>query len=562
MKTASAYKLLTTKEKQFLSDISKDIAMLVGEPEKWDYFREQLTKFSNQWKAYKRAYESDRKGKWQPSMGKPSNPMGTIWPIVYRDGWRVWKKYDPKNLMDWYPCIADVRLVLGAYALLAVIHDNVLPHCPPIAKDIFPKELAQEIWRNLVTGVDVEGPIDFKKWAVWARKSKIGNFLNYAEKDIAEKFGLVKESSIIKRPKKGTNLANKIRPTETGGVKKVIITELWKQVATEVEDLISQNSYGVERFKEQIRVLNRDWQPYWQSLCDELPPYEDPTGKEAKPGYEYEPHLQCWYPKDVKRPPDPTVGECEDKLPYYYTVLAVIYDSVKGTVAPFLLCDGILDYAAFKWTQLAANTRDRDMLYTGIKWVKSDLAKGTGARAEASGGKGGYGKETDKQADLAKVPISELIKQGESHRLEFKETLEYDVKQKRNNRDLTKECLKAIAAFLNTDGGTLLIGVKDNGEITGIERDLPYVQKKNLDGFQLKLRDLIRNRFEPGPIGKLNVLFEKLPEVTICRVDVEKSEEVVHLDNQVYVRDGNTTQKLEGRPLTDWVRQRGQVGRG
>ena len=88
MKTASAYKALTTQEQQFLSNISKDVAMLVSEPEKMDYFREQLSKFSNQWKAYKRAYQADSKGKWQPSMGKPSNPLGTIWPTVYGDGWR------------------------------------------------------------------------------------------------------------------------------------------------------------------------------------------------------------------------------------------------------------------------------------------------------------------------------------------------------------------------------------------------------------------------------------------------------------------------------------------
>ena len=153
------------------------------------------------------------------------------------------------------------------------------------------------------------------------------------------------------------------------------VSELWKQVATEVEDLISQNSYAVERFKEQIRVCNRDWQPYWQSLCDEPLPYDDPTGKEAKPGYEYEPHLQCWFPKDVKRPPDPTVGECKDKLPYYYTILAVIYDSVRDKVAPFLLCRSILDYPALKYTRLHVKGLDCDTLNTAIKWVKSDLSK-------------------------------------------------------------------------------------------------------------------------------------------------------------------------------------------
>lgn len=83
-------------------------------------------------------------------------------------------------------------------------------------------------------------------------------------------------------------------------------------------------------------------------------------------------------------------------------------------------------------------------------------------------GKGG-------KTDLARVPISELIKRGEGHTLEFKETLEYDIEQNRHESSLNKECLKTIAAFLNTDGGTLLIGVKDSGEIGGIEREMEEV---------------------------------------------------------------------------------------
>lgn len=211
MKKASAYKLLKPQEKQFLSDIAKDVAMLVSKPEKMDCFREQLTEFSNQWKAYKRAYEADRKGKWQPWMGKPSNPLGTIWPIIYGNGWRnpASFSYNPRNLMQWFPCVGDVRTILGAYALLAVIQDKVLPHCPLLAKDIFPKELTQEIWRNLLTGVDVDGS---KEMVVWARKDIIKGFLDWVRKEISERFGLLKEPPIIKRPNKGAALAKV--PTE------------------------------------------------------------------------------------------------------------------------------------------------------------------------------------------------------------------------------------------------------------------------------------------------------------------------------------------------------------
>jgi hypothetical protein len=156
--------------------------------------------------------------------------------------------------------------------------------------------------------------------------------------------------------------------------------------------------------------------------------------------------------------------------------------------------------------------------------------------------------------------ISQLIAQGEGHTIEFKETLEYSVRDKKQDKNLNKECLKAIAAFLNTDGGTLLIGVRDNGEITGIERDLPYVQRKNEDGFQLKLRDLIKSNFTPFPSGKVHIRFENFTKETVCGVDVEpvNKNQIICFGKDVYIRDGNTKRKLEGRDLTDWVQQRGK----
>jgi predicted HTH transcriptional regulator len=153
--------------------------------------------------------------------------------------------------------------------------------------------------------------------------------------------------------------------------------------------------------------------------------------------------------------------------------------------------------------------------------------------------------------------VPQIIAQNEGHTIEFKETLEYSVREGKQDKNLNKECLKTIAAFLNTDGGTLLIGVRDNGEITGIERDLPYVQRKNEDGLQLKLRNLIKSNFTPIPSGKIDIRFEKHAKETVCRVDVE-SAQIIHFGKDVYIRDGNLTRKLEGRDLTDWIQQRGE----
>ncbi|MGD0077962.1 MAG: ATP-binding protein [Sedimentisphaerales bacterium] len=162
--------------------------------------------------------------------------------------------------------------------------------------------------------------------------------------------------------------------------------------------------------------------------------------------------------------------------------------------------------------------------------------------------------------------ITQIIAQGEGHTVEFKETLEYDVKTNNNSKDVLLSSLKTIAGFLNSNGGTLLIGVNDSGEIKGIERDLSTMKHGTSDRFEQRIRNCIRDRFSPQPIGKVKISFEeftegtigKFTEVTICCVNVPANKDVIHLDDYVYVRDGNTTQKLEGRNLTDWIQQRGE----
>lgn len=54
---------------------------------------------------------------------------------------------------------------------------------------------------------------------------------------------------------------------------------------------------------------------------------------------------------------------------------------------------------------------------------------------------------------------------------------------------MTFAALKTIAAFLNTEGGDLLIGVADDGSVVGIERD----RLDNDDKFMLHLVQVVRN---------------------------------------------------------------------
>lgn len=150
-----------------------------------------------------------------------------------------------------------------------------------------------------------------------------------------------------------------------------------------------------------------------------------------------------------------------------------------------------------------------------------------------------------------------LIAKGESAELEFKETLEAESKTGNKLPSLIQSVLKTLAAYLNTSGGTLLIGVANNGEIRGLDKDFRLLSRnQNPDGFELTLRDLVRDHFDPVPLGQIDIHFVSTPDGMVCRVQVRPSAEVVHYDGAIFIRDGNRTLKLEGRRLTEWLMKR------
>lgn len=142
MQTARAYKSLCPVDKQFLSDTAKEVAVLVKAAKKMRHVREQVREFGERWKAYKMAQDADLKGEWQRSMGRPDNPLDGIWPRSAAPGQ--------------FPSFGGDAGARAPYALLAIIHDKMLPKCPAVAKGILPKKLVDEIWRALVTGANLE----------------------------------------------------------------------------------------------------------------------------------------------------------------------------------------------------------------------------------------------------------------------------------------------------------------------------------------------------------------------------------------------------------------------
>ena len=84
--------------------------------------------------------------------------------------------------------------------------------------------------------------------------------------------------------------------------------------------------------------------------------------------------------------------------------------------------------------------------------------------------------------------IKSLINKGESDRVEFKSTLRWNLKKERSEKGIEKAWLKSVVAFLNTDGGVLLIGVGDDGDILGTGVD----QFENDDKYLLHVNNCIQ----------------------------------------------------------------------
>ena len=141
--------------------------------------------------------------------------------------------------------------------------------------------------------------------------------------------------------------------------------------------------------------------------------------------------------------------------------------------------------------------------------------------------------------------FNKIIQNGESKIIEFKETFQYDVKKNVNLKCLADSSVKTIAAFANTEGGTLIIGVNDANNIVGLERDYRLMNKResqsNKDKFEQIATNYIRQKL--GTISKpiyYNIEVISLNNKDVCIIEVQKSRHPVFVKNDIkYTKCGN-----------------------
>ncbi|QDA57216.1 GmrSD restriction endonuclease domain-containing protein [Thermomonas aquatica] len=154
--------------------------------------------------------------------------------------------------------------------------------------------------------------------------------------------------------------------------------------------------------------------------------------------------------------------------------------------------------------------------------------------------------------------IEDLIAEGESDELEFKSSLRWDYKEGVANRKLEDVILKTVAAFGNSNGGTLLIGVADDGQVLGLSHDYAALGHCDRDKFELHLKNLLNGAFgETYAATRVKVRFSALEERDVCQVDIQPAHAPLVLQvkdkngqavEKFYARSGNSSQEI---PLSE-----------
>lgn len=126
----------------------------------------------------------------------------------------------------------------------------------------------------------------------------------------------------------------------------------------------------------------------------------------------------------------------------------------------------------------------------------------------------------DKDGSRATADIERLIQGGESRTVEFKSTGRLNLHTMEKDPAMEWAVAKTICAFMNTSGGTLLVGVGNAGKVLGIDADYSFVRPRDRDGWELWLTDLVERIAGRVAATDLDVKFAVLYGATVARIGV------------------------------------------
>jgi hypothetical protein len=149
---------------------------------------------------------------------------------------------------------------------------------------------------------------------------------------------------------------------------------------------------------------------------------------------------------------------------------------------------------------------------------------------------------------------------GESATLEFKSTFRWDLREGHINRSLETVVMKTLAGYMNSRGGTLLMGVADDGAIVGLDSDYSALKKPGRDGFEQLLMTSVASKLGADACQSVQTVFHSVEGRDVCRVIVSPTHRPVYLRDgetpKLYVRTGVSTRELNVQEAINYTTTR------
>jgi hypothetical protein len=166
----------------------------------------------------------------------------------------------------------------------------------------------------------------------------------------------------------------------------------------------------------------------------------------------------------------------------------------------------------------------------------------------------------------ARVDIKDLIEGGECSQVELKSTLRWNLNDAQQDKAMEAAILKTIAGFSNKDGGTLLIGVADSGEVLGLDNDYNSLKSGNKDGFEIHLRNLTNHAYgKDFTTSQLTISFPAVDDLEICEIQIKRGLQEVYTEvankdgakrKAFYCRSGNSTPEMNIKEAATYIKER------
>lgn len=164
------------------------------------------------------------------------------------------------------------------------------------------------------------------------------------------------------------------------------------------------------------------------------------------------------------------------------------------------------------------------------------------------------GKEVEEVIDY-----SEIIDNGENNYVEFKSSLRWDYVQGNVNKTLEYVIAKTVSAFMNAEGGRLFIGVSDNGDILGLDKDYESLKGKNKDGFLLQFTQVINLYLGKEFNQYVDISIVKIQDKEIAVIEISNSAMPVFLKNsdgkdEFFIRASASSQPMNIREVNEYIK--------